>query len=322
MLLDVLREKRCFKLICGAENEDEQEVERLVTIYSLAGCTMFDLSANVKIVDAAKRGLERSGIKNDRYLCVSVGTKGDSHISKAVINPKNCIKCGLCKRVCPQNTIIENENSYEVNLSHCIGCNKCHNICPQNTIEMKYEIKDFKKILPPLIDAGIDCIEFHISTDDDDEIFTKWEYIKEIFSGNLSICINRSKCSDEVIINRLKKMIEGMPPYSITVQADGIPMSGGIDNYNSTLQAIAMADIIEKSNLPVNILISGGTNSKSTELAKLCQVNIDGISMGSYARKLIKDYIKREDFFENKEIFNEALNLAKNLVNISLSNLL
>ena len=71
-----------------------------------------------------------------------------------------------------------------------------------------------------------------------------------------------------------------------------------------------MADIIEKSNFPVNILISGGTNSKSTELAKLCQVNIDGISMGSYARKLVKDYIKREDFFENEDLL-AAMNNAK-----------
>jgi len=321
MLSDILRERKCFKLICGAENVDEVEVERLVTLYSLAGCTLFDLSPNVNIIDAARRGLKKSGITENRYLCVSVGTKGDSHISKAKIDKSSCVKCGMCEKVCPQNTIYGSEEGYNVEPSRCIGCRKCFTICPQGCIEMEYKIQDYEKLLPPVFAKGIDCIEFHISTDDEDEIFTKWKYLRQHFDGDFSICINRAKCSDEVILNRLKRMIDGLNPYEITIQADGIPMSGGIDSYNATLQAIAMADFIEKSNLPVNILISGGTNSKSTELAKLCQVNINGISMGSYARKIVNEFIKRKDFFDNPQIFNSALNLAKNLVEVSLENL-
>ena len=41
MLKDLLDKKECFKLVCGAGNEDATEVERLVTIYSLAGCNFF-----------------------------------------------------------------------------------------------------------------------------------------------------------------------------------------------------------------------------------------------------------------------------------------
>ena len=33
MLKDLLDKKQCFKLVCGAGNEDAIEVERLVTIY-------------------------------------------------------------------------------------------------------------------------------------------------------------------------------------------------------------------------------------------------------------------------------------------------
>ena len=56
MLKDLLENRKCFKLVCGAGNEDEAEVERLVTIYSLAGCNFFDVCAKPEIVDAAKRG--------------------------------------------------------------------------------------------------------------------------------------------------------------------------------------------------------------------------------------------------------------------------
>ena len=91
MLKDLLEEKKCFKLVCGAGNEDAEEVEKLVMIYSLAGCNFFDVCAKPEIVDSAKRGLERAGIKEDRYLCVSVGIDGDPHISKAVINEDKCM---------------------------------------------------------------------------------------------------------------------------------------------------------------------------------------------------------------------------------------
>ena len=52
MLKDLLDKKECFKLVCGAGNEDATEVERLVTIYSLAGCNFFDLCAKPEIVNA------------------------------------------------------------------------------------------------------------------------------------------------------------------------------------------------------------------------------------------------------------------------------
>ena len=68
MLLDIFQNKQCFKLVCGAGNEDAVEVEKLVTLYSKAGCNYFDLCAKPEIVDAAKRGLKRAGIEKDRYL--------------------------------------------------------------------------------------------------------------------------------------------------------------------------------------------------------------------------------------------------------------
>ena len=137
----------------------------------------------------------------------------------------------------------------------------------------------------------------------------------------MSICLNRSKLGDEKIVKRIKKLLEKRKPYTTIIQADGAPMSGGLDDYKTTLQAVAMAEIIQNADLPVYTILSGGTNSKSTELARLCSVDIVGVAIGSYARKIVSDYIKREDFFENKEIFNKALKIAKNLVETSLKNI-
>ena len=95
-------------------------------------------------------------------------------------------------------------------------------------------------------------------------------------------------------------------------------MSGDADDYKTTLQAVATAEIVQNENLPVYIMLSGGTNSKTTELAKMCGINFHGIAIGTYARKIVEKYISREDFLTNPAVFNNALEIAKNLITKSM----
>ena len=310
MLLDIFKEKRCFKLILGAGNQNLDEVEKLVYVYSLAGCNLFDLSADKNVLLAAKKGLEKAGIKNERYLCISVGTNDDIHLKKAEINPEKCIKCNKCAEICPQDAI----NNFIVDDKKCIGCSKCLKECEQNALFLKSDKKDLKEILPPLIDLGIDMIEFHTSGVDKIEAYKMRDEINLLFKGPLGICTNRSKLSNEDYISFLNKLIENKPLYSTVIQADGAPMSGGCDDFKTTLQTVAAAEIIQNANLPVFIILSGGTNSKSSELAKLCGVNISGVSIGSYARKIVKEAINQNDF-------ETAVKIAKNLVDITVTNM-
>lgn len=318
MLKDLFVAKKCFKLVCGAGNEDAAEVEKLVALYSMAGCNFFDLCAKPEIVDAAKRGLVYSGISDDRYLCVSVGIQGDPHVSKATINQNLCKNCSACRKICLQNAIQNNENSHFVNKTRCIGCGKCLSVCPFGAINITSEFKDLKDVLPPLIAKGIDCIELHALGENEQEVEDKWNDINSCFNGLLSICIDRSKLGNEKLLNRVTKMLKYRKPYTTIIQADGAPMSGGDDDFKTTLQTVATAEIFQNAKLPVFILLSGGTNSKSTELAKQCGIVAHGVAIGSYARKIVREFIDREDFLENKEIFNKALIIAKNLVDTSL----
>ena len=102
--------------------------------------------------------------------------------------------------------------------------------------------------------------------------------------------------------------------YSTIVQADGFPMSGGQDDFKTTLQAVATAEIVQNAKLPVYIMLSGGTNSKTAQLAKMCNIDYNGIAIGTFARKIVSKYIERTDFLTNKRIFNDALKIAKQLV--------
>ena len=309
MLKDLLETDKCFKLICGAGNEDCEEVRRLVYIYALAGCRFFDLSADEQVINSAKESLLKAGIE-DAYLCVSVGIKNDPHTNKAVIDYNKCVNCASCESICPQGAI----HYAKVKKQKCIGCQRCSKVCPRNAIDYVSELKDLSAVLPSLIKKGIDCIEFHVIGQDEEEIFEKWNYINSIYDGMLSICISRGYLSDDALIKRIEKMIENRPPESTIIQADGFPMSGGKDDYKTTLQAVATAEIIQNANLPVYLLLSGGTNSKTGELSKMCGINYNGVAVGSYARKIVRQYIERPDYWSNQNVIDSCLEIIKPLI--------
>ena len=123
MLRDILREKKCFKLVCGAGNEDIEEVEKLVALYAKAGANYFDLSARPEVVEAAYNGLQRViplDKQKDYYFNVSVGIKGDPHASKAFITQELCTACGICKSVCIQQSVNQEDDTFVINNKRCI----------------------------------------------------------------------------------------------------------------------------------------------------------------------------------------------------------
>ena len=95
-----------------------------------------------------------------------------------------------------------------------------------------------------------------------------------------------------------------MNPDKTIIQADGVPMSG-TETLECTLQAIAHAQIYQDLDLP--IFISGGTNAFTKEFAEKFNIRYDGITIGSYARAIVKDAITCADT-------KLAIEIAKKLV--------
>lgn len=309
MLKELLETKHCFKLVCGAGNEDIEEIKRLVYLYAVAGCRFFDLSANGDVILAAKEALDIAKVY-DAYLCVSVGIKNDPHVKKAVIDYDRCVNCGACEEICPEGAI----HYAKVKKEKCIGCGRCWRVCSRAAISYISEEKDLNEVLPKIVETGIDCIELHAMGLNDEEVFSKWKYINDNFEGLLSICTSRGQLSDEAMVKRIEKMLENRKPYSTIVQSDGFPMSGGDDNYKSTLQAVATGEIVQNAKLPVYLILSGGTNAKTTELAKMCDISYHGVAVGSYARKIVRRYVEKPDFWTNPVVLNSALEIAKPLI--------
>lgn len=299
-----------FKLVCGAGNEDCESVKKLVYVYAKAGCRFFDLSARKEILESAKAALKLANV-NDAMLCVSVGIKGDPHITKAKINESKCIKCGNCFRNCPNDAIF---SSIIIDEKKCIGCGICSKKCPTEAISMFEKDVNVKEILPYMVKNGVEVLELHIMGHDKKDLASKWNVINDCNPKFASICIDRENFGNKEALSRIKEMIAYRKPYTTIIQADGIPMSGADDTFKTTLQAVAMAEIIQNANLPVHIMISGGTNSKTRELAELCGIKYWGIAIGSWARKIVKEQLVTKDFWKNEEIQISAIKTAKALI--------
>ena len=61
----------------------------------------------------------------------------------------------------------------------------------------------------------------------------------------ISMCLDRKHLSNETLIDRIKAAKE-IADDRLIIQADGIPMSGGSNDFNTTLQAVSITDVINK----------------------------------------------------------------------------
>lgn len=307
----LLDQKKCFKLICGAGNKNLYGIEKLVALYAKAGCYFFDFAADENVLIAAQKGLDFAIPKREQknyHFCISIGTSGDQHVQKAIINQEECIKCRKCIEICPQSAIDE---KFKILKDKCIGCLKCKPVCKRNAIKScsentKFNLEDFKNF-------NISCIELHASGINETEVDEIWSNLQK-FDGMLSLCLGRAKLNDEQILNRVEKLVKIRNSYSTIIQADGVSMSGGNNDFETTLPAVEMGALIQSLNLPFYLLLSGGTNSKTAELARKYKVNINGIAVGSYARKIVREYIEKDNFLTDKTLFNQALNIAEKLI--------
>jgi ferredoxin len=318
-----------FKLVCGAGNEDAQEVKRLASIYTLAGASGLDVSASPEIVSACSEGIDFAFKVADEmdihldmrpFIKVSVGMPGDHHVRKAYIID-DCVECDLCIPVCPTNAI---PSDLIIIRDKCIGCGLCEVACPPKIAAIRYEHneKDLNLILPECLKAGAENIELHAAVMDNSLIMDEWELVSKNQPNHfVSMCVDRLNLSDENLLHRIENAYE-IAGERLLIQADGIPMGGTGDNYNTTVQAVAIADIIQKKlksqkkykNLP--ILLSGGTNSKTAALADMCEIDYCGVAIGTHARGIVQEHI---DIFLTNQNFEEDLPNLKSAVKVANS---
>jgi ferredoxin len=333
----LLDNAKYFKLVCGAGNEDAEEVKRLTILYTLAGAKGMDVSANTDVVTACMDGIDIAfelaedlgiNLKIRPFIMVSVGMPGDHHVRKSFINLDTCLKCDLCIPVCPTDAI---PKELVVIKDKCIGCGNCSAICPrQDIIHYEHNNRELEALLPECLAAGAEQIELHAAVADDEAIMQEWQLVSDVNpNGHISMCLDRLHLSNFAFENRVEKARE-IAGDRLIIQSDGYPMSGGEDDFNTTLQAVATADVLNKrfnmklrksknvliykKKNEVDQLLSGGTNSLTAVLADQVGVKFQGASLGTFARKIVKEVINNENFYNDINGIKEGYLIAKELV--------
>ena len=156
------------------------------------------------------------------------------------------------------------------------------------------------------------------------------------------MCLDRLHIGNFELLNRIEKVQKSLSGQArLIIQADGYPMSGGQNDYNTTLQAIATADVINKhfnmklnkkvknivykKNRIIDIVLSGGTNALTAELSYKTSVKFQGVAIGTYARNIIYDHIKLKYSYRDNNFYNNLDNIkntyliAKNLVDSNIN---
>ena len=175
----------------------------------------------------------------------------------------------------------------------------------------------FEKVLRSCQEKGADFFELHIDISDLDLIKDKLLLVKEVYNYKpISINISRDKFSNAIIVEIIKYFRANIQK-DIIIEVDGSEEKNNHD-YNSTLQSVSTADILHKQLLKkeisfrkIPIVLAGGTNSLTWELAKECNVSFNGITFGNYARADFEKFIKSQSFDNDLEIKNYIKKIKK-----------
>ncbi len=288
-VLEKLNNGHLFKLVLGLGNLNMEQIKNLVNIYSNTQTDIIDLPPNQEVVDLVFRELAKQNIKIDKFVyCLSFGLKDDKHNSCACVDKKKCIGCGKCVEMCSQNAIFKKEKNIVIDEKKCIGCQKCK--CKAISYKNKYSVSDFD-VIKLANKNNVKIIELHASIAKTKMIKEAFDNLNNNFDGIISVCFSREYLSEYKLAKLTEYFIKKRQTKPLIIQADGFSMSGGDNTYFSTINAVSCAQLFQKYLKFQNfyIFISGGTNEMTSELAKLSNIQYSGITVGSYARKIIKN---------------------------------
>jgi NAD-dependent dihydropyrimidine dehydrogenase PreA subunit len=331
--LSSLQERNFHKLIVGAALKDFKSIEEYAYYFTHAQADAIDISAFPHSVISAKKGIaialrENNSLK-EPLIMISVNIGEDPHFRRVEVDFDSCTKCLECIPSCPSEAFSSNDGiatpsskarndlQFSYNIDLCFGCSNCIPTCKDNALSFNSWNAYETESLQELSQLGARAIELHLNND----LKSFSEFYKKIPRDYLleSFCIGSNTASAAELKAACDSIIEAVykkhsKNFQFIIQVDGIPLSGARDlNIENKDQfSINKAKLIieyiaqnySEYKDQIYIQIAGGTNENSLENAHKQNIPINGVAIGSYARKkLLKASTKIE-----------AINLAKDLV--------
>jgi uncharacterized Fe-S center protein len=77
-------------------------------------------------------------VKNLAMGCAPRAGKQDQHCVRFVVDPKKCIGCTECVRVCPVGAATMKGKKAVISKEACIGCGECLTVCPKKAMSIDW----------------------------------------------------------------------------------------------------------------------------------------------------------------------------------------
>jgi Fe-S-cluster-containing hydrogenase component 2 len=307
--IKALRERRMFKLICGATYSDFNSVARYAEIFARAGAHIIDISAHPTVVTAAKEGILRAGIMSDKHpaimVSLSLDHQHDPHFRRVALTESACDTCGVCIPACPTQAFSIKDAKLSYQKERCYGCGACVPLCHIDAL-IPQPIQAFQPaILPELWELGARCLEIHVGPN----FYWLEPYLQKIQEISpepwlISVCLGSGFSSFSELIEQAREVHNILGDWTL-VQVDGRPMTGFGRQDSLMLQALSAAQAVLEANRPLFVQVSGGINDRIRPLLNQFDVKAHGVGMGSYAKKVIEPYLNN---------LETAVQIATNLV--------
>ena len=170
------------------------------------------------------------------------------------------------------------------------------------------------------ITEGAEIIEIHLDSLSLVEVLDTLLIFKECFLDKiLSISLSRKNLSNASIIEIIK-FARDIVDKRLIIEVDGISSKkNNEDDFNSNLQLLSTADIINKQLIQkepkfrrIPIILAGGTNSKTCDLAAKYGVKYNGINYSNYAYKILPNEFKNSS--NNFEFYIKEIDKIRDLL--------
>ena len=247
-----LESRSLVKFILGLTNFDLPEIRFLTQVYTLAGADIIDVAAEPAIVATARQAMADIG----RQL-PSLKDRPAIMVSTALAHDPHIEGVAIPAAYRPA-------------------------VAPANTAELTAGVE-------ACLEQGAEMVELHASDSDDGALEAAVEAVHPLLGARyLSVCLGTQGRRSPRQVLRQAKIAEEVHGRHTMIQAEGLTATRRADPFSS-LPGLALAQAL-LAYTSAYVLVAGGANLWTRNLAETLGVGVHGVASGTYARDLVRRF--------------------------------
>lgn len=341
-IITALEKHQYHKLIIGAALKDHKAIENYSYLFTHAEANVIDISAFPHSVISAKVGIQKAIKENPQLekptIMVSVNIGKDPHFRRIEVDFDNCTNCLLCVPSCPSDAFSIKEQKLKYDIDLCFACSNCLDDCSFDALHYNDWSAYRPETFGELAELGAGAFEIHLNNDLDafKNFYRSLDKLPEDFIQSFSIgseMMNKKELL-EASSTIIKEVYDAYgPSKEIILQVDGIPISGAKDlKQEKDMVSIESAKLVlehlfdQAPANPVYLQLAGGIDEKSLAKAFLSSAPVNGVAIGSSARKKLQETLDiseraLEHGQKHLEQWESAKKIAKDIIKNSKNRL-